>query len=277
MIGPGVAIVDPEGEQLGLHHVGSAAVPGRVDAAVVGEQCRGQPPACAGFLEGPQHSGSRRGAKNMRSHRQPRVIVDEVHDLHLGVIAQSPVREVGLPALVRELGFEPDPRAPRSFVRLGGHEAPSPEHPPDRRDRRHLLVVKPQVVVDRLGAGIQAEIAELLAERHDLVLDPLRGAVGDPLRSPRPWLERAVATLAEAPDELPDVALGDPMGRSHLPVGAALEHHGVHHVASQIHRRPPSSVSTMLRHICPLSGELADSPAHQSIRPAVGPSDRPTD
>lgn len=34
---------------------------------------------------------------------------------------------------------------------------------------------------------------------------------------------------------------------------------------SQIHRRPPSSVSTMLRHMCPLSGELAHSSAHRLL------------
>src|SRR5439155_23217908 len=47
-----------------------------------------------------------------------------------------------------------------------------------------------------------------------------------------------------------------------LPVVAALEHHRVHHGARQIHRRPPSSVSTMLRHTCPLSGERADLWVH---------------
>ena len=48
------------------------------------------------------------------------------------------------------------------------------------------------------------------------------------------------------------------MGPSDLPVAAALEHDRHDHVASEIHRRPPSSVSTMLRHICPLSGELPE-------------------
>lgn len=49
----------------------------------------------------------------------------------------------------------------------------------------------------------------------------------------------------------------NPVGAGDLPVAPALEHDRVHHVPSQIHRRPPSSVSTMLRHRCSLSGELA--------------------
>lgn len=60
---------------------------------------------------------------DIRGHQEPGVIVDHVQDLDLGVIDQVPVRDVGLPSLVRLIGLEPDERGPGSFVRLGGHEA----------------------------------------------------------------------------------------------------------------------------------------------------------
>jgi hypothetical protein len=67
-------------------------------------------------------------------------------------------------------------------VRLGDDEPSSAEHPPDRGDRRHLSAAEPDVVVDRAGPGVQAELGELLAQPDDLVLDLIGDPVGDPLR-----------------------------------------------------------------------------------------------
>ena len=101
-------------------------------------------------------------------------------------------------------------------------------------------MVKAQVVVDRLGPRIQAEVRELLAESDDLILEGIGRAVRDPPRGPGPGDDRLVTTLPETPDQLADVAFRHAVGHSDLPVAPALEHDRVHHVASQIHRRLPS-------------------------------------
>ena len=70
VVGTGVPVVDPEREQLGLHNVGSAPVPGRVDAAVVGEQRRREPPACTRLLERSEHRRRRRPSEHPGPDRQ---------------------------------------------------------------------------------------------------------------------------------------------------------------------------------------------------------------
>jgi hypothetical protein len=39
-----------------------------------------------------------------------------------------------------------------------------------------------QVVVDREGSGVHAELGQLLAQLNDLILDRIRRAVRDPVR-----------------------------------------------------------------------------------------------
>lgn len=97
-----------------------------------------------------------------------------------------------------------------------------------------------QVVVDRAGAGVQAELSELLAQRDDLVLDRIGGAVWDALGGPGPRVDRGVPSGSEPTDQLADPALRYAVSSGHLSVAPPLEHDRVHHVASQIHRRPPS-------------------------------------
>ena len=113
------------------------------------------------------------------------MIIDHVQDLDLGAAGEPPVGDISLPALVRHLGTEPDEGAPGSLLGLRGDEPPARQDPPDRRDRRdHILAVTPaQVDRDRVGSGIHAEIGELLAELHDLILDRLRGAARAPMRT----------------------------------------------------------------------------------------------
>jgi len=101
---------------------------------------------------------------------QTRVIVDEVHDLDSSVVFEPPVGDVGLPAFIRQSGFEADPRAARSFAGLWENEPAAFEDPPDRGDSRHRLVDQRQVIVDRLRAGVQAIIGKLLSPGDDLVL-----------------------------------------------------------------------------------------------------------
>ena len=50
----------------------------------------------------------------------------------VGPIGETPVGEVGLPALVGEVSFEPDGGGPRPFLRFGGDEPCSEEPSADR-------------------------------------------------------------------------------------------------------------------------------------------------
>ena len=189
-------------------------------------------PQVAGF---PEHLEDLRGdgcGKHPGGHRNPRVVIEEVHDLDPGVIGDAPMGNVGLPAFVRQLGLESDPGAPRALVGLGHHEPPTAKHPPDRRDRRHLIVAKAQVVVDRLGPGIQALIGQGLAQLDDLVLKPVGRAVRDPPCGPRSGCDRFIPSSPEPADDLADPALGDPISPAHVPVAPPLQHDRVHHVAS---------------------------------------------
>jgi hypothetical protein len=68
--------------------------------------------------------------------------------------------------------------------------------------------------MDRLGARVDAELRQLLAQRDDLVLEPIGGAMGDPLRRPRPRSDRLITAVAESADDLADPALGDAVGLS---------------------------------------------------------------
>ncbi len=53
-----------------------------------------------------------------------------------GASGELPMGDVGLPALVGHLGFEPHEGGAWSLLRLGRHEPPPGEGPPDRGDRR---------------------------------------------------------------------------------------------------------------------------------------------
>jgi hypothetical protein len=127
-------------------------------------------------------------------------------------------------------------------------------------------MARAEVVVDRRRPGVQSELGQLLAQRDDLVLERVGRTVRDALGGPGPRLDRGVATCPEPADQLAHPALGHAVGTGNLPLAPPLHHDRVHHVASQIHRRPPSKVSTMLRHICPLSGELGHPWVHNQRR-----------
>jgi hypothetical protein len=239
VIGARVPKVDPQGEELGLQHVRPAAVPGRVDAPVVREQRRRESPSLTCRNEHREGLRRARAVGHVGGDTHARVVVDHVDDLDLGPVGQAPVRHVGLPALVRQVRLERAPGALRPLVRLGHDEATPTEHSPDRRDRRHVAATPLKVGVDRLGAGVDAELAQLLAKGDDLILQRGRCAVGDRLGRRRPRCDRLVAAGAEPLHEFAHVALGHPVGVGDLPVAAALEDDRAHHVACQIHRRPP--------------------------------------
>jgi hypothetical protein len=76
---------------------------------VAGERGRERVGDVGGFEHGP--GGDR--------DRQPRVVVDDVEDLHAAAVGELPVGEVGLPAFVGLIGFEPDQRRLRFLAGCG--------------------------------------------------------------------------------------------------------------------------------------------------------------
>jgi hypothetical protein len=66
------------------------------------------------------------------------VVVDDVEHLGEAAVGHLDVGDVGLPALVGQVGDETLVGALRSLVGLGGDEAGGLEHSPDRRHRRHV-------------------------------------------------------------------------------------------------------------------------------------------
>jgi hypothetical protein len=117
------------------------------------------------------------------------VVIDRVQDLDVGAVGERPVGGVGLPPLVRHRGLEPHERAPWTLLGLWGDEAPAAEDPPDRRGSRGVAVAPLEVHRDRVGAGIETLLRQVLAELHDLVLDRLGDPVRARPRAPRPRLE----------------------------------------------------------------------------------------
>jgi hypothetical protein len=103
-------------------------------------------------------------------HQDPGVVIEQIHDPRLSPIRQRPTGGIDLPGVVGSGPAEPSPRRPGTLARLRGHQAPTHQHPLDRRHRRHLSqALTGQVVGDRLGAVVQRQ---LLAQLHDLVPDP---------------------------------------------------------------------------------------------------------
>jgi hypothetical protein len=67
------------------------------------------------------------------------VVVEDVQDLYLRPVAESPMGDVGLPAFIRLVGAEPLPRRSGSFLWLRDDEPAPAQDPPDRGDRRHRV------------------------------------------------------------------------------------------------------------------------------------------
>jgi hypothetical protein len=63
---------------------------------------------------------------------QAGVIVDHVQDLGVLTVGELPVRDVGLPCLIREVCFEADQAAAGSLLWFWDDQASASEDPPDR-------------------------------------------------------------------------------------------------------------------------------------------------
>jgi hypothetical protein len=126
------------------------------------------------------------------------VVVDPGQDL--GVAARAAVGagepvvgEVGLPGLVRLVGFEADVGGLGALVGLGDDQPSPREVAGDGGDRDSALMVVSQVPGDGVGSGVESLLGELFAEPDDQ-LDHLVGdRGGGGLRATGAGLERGLA------------------------------------------------------------------------------------
>lgn len=166
------------------------------------------------------------------------MVIDDVEDLD-GAVGEQPVGDVGLPAFVGLVGFEPDQRRSRAFLGSWCDEAAADKDPPDRRGRRGGAVAAVQVRGDRRRAGIQAVIDELSAQGDDLVLDRAGVCGGVGARSSRARLESRVAVGLIAEDQLVHPRARQPVGAGDLRLGAPLDEDCGHDQPRMRHRTPP--------------------------------------
>jgi hypothetical protein len=154
----------------------------------------------------------------------PGVVVEEVVDLHAGAVGELPVGGVGLPAFVGQVGAEPGAGALGPFAGLRGDEPATGQHPPDRRDSRQGFHAGcGQVGADRLGAGVQALLRQVLAQPDDLVLEVQADRARVGVGSLGPRSERGLAFGFVAVEELLDPVAGDLVVAGDLTLGASLE------------------------------------------------------
>lgn len=189
-----------------------AAVGGGEDRPVIGEDSL--LPAVAG--EGGGEVGDDgAGGEDLPgggADQQPGVVVDDIEDLGVGVAGQWPVGDVGLPAFVGLIGFEPSPGRPGTLLRLRGDKAAARQHPPDRRDRRGRLAAVAQVPADRLGARVQALFAEFLTKADDQLLALVgHHPPGGGMWPAGPGLEGTLTLGEEPADQRPDPQPGKPV------------------------------------------------------------------
>ncbi len=112
------------------------------DGAVVGQHRGRIAPDGSGIFKGVHHVGNVGDAHHVGDQNGPRVIVDEIEDLHIGSVSQPPMGDVGLPALIGQRRFEPDERV---VGRLFGSCSMNP-----RRARMRLMVETDGTSVRRL-------------------------------------------------------------------------------------------------------------------------------
>jgi hypothetical protein len=122
-----------------------------------------------GLVEAGDHIGGLGGQSGIGGDQQPGVVINEVEDVDLGAVHQAPVGEVGLPALVGQVGFEADRGALGSLVGLWGDKAPLGQDAPDRGGRGRAAMPLGKVERDRVRASVQALVGQGLTELDDLI------------------------------------------------------------------------------------------------------------
>ena len=119
-------------------------------------QRRGRDTVCfQGVREGVDDDGTGDSAVGGDRDRVAGVVIEPAQDLDVGAVGEPPVGEVGLPALVRQVGLEPDVGRLRPLLRFDLGDGQAAQDPVDRRSRHGDLVVLGEVPADRVGAGIE--------------------------------------------------------------------------------------------------------------------------
>ncbi len=102
-------------------------------------------------------------------------VIKPGEDLDFSAVSEPHVREVRLPAFVREVGFEPSIRRLRSLLRGWGDEAGAHQDPMDRRGMQPDVVFVFEMPGDRVTTGIESVAGQLLA--HATISETTSGAV----------------------------------------------------------------------------------------------------
>jgi hypothetical protein len=149
-----VLLGDAQGGEEVPEGVPAAAGTGGVDAPVVGEGRCGQPVGVAGLQERVDDGFAGDRGPGAAAQQVAGVIIKPVDDLRFGSAVQGPVGEVGLPALVRQVGLEAPAGGAGPLAGLGGDQAGGVQDPADRRGRRDVQPGLFQVPGDGDGAGV---------------------------------------------------------------------------------------------------------------------------
>jgi hypothetical protein len=151
------------------------------------------------------------------------VVVDEAQDLGVGAVAEAVVGEVGLPALIRELGCEAHIGGLGPFGGLGSDQTPSGQVAGDAGPGHHQPVALAQMPADRVRSRVEALARQVLAQLDDQLDRGLRQRPGRALRAPRPGLERVVALGPVAGHQLAHPPRRYPIAPGYLSLSAPLD------------------------------------------------------
>ena len=135
VVGAGVLLADPEGGEDCLEGVAAAAATGEaggVHHGVVGQHRGGKALLSGCSSEGVHDDGAGDGSVGGNREGVAGVVIEPGEDLAVGAIPETPVGEVRLPALIRQVGLEPDIGGPRSLLGFRGDQPGGQETAADR-------------------------------------------------------------------------------------------------------------------------------------------------
>lgn len=120
----------------------------------------------AGFEEGGDHDVAGHGGVGAAGKEVAGVVIEPVEDLDVGAVGQSPVGEVGLPALVGLFGLESPVGGPGPFPGLWGDERCGVQDSTDRRRRGRRVAFLGQVPGDSDRPSVESITGQLEAQCH---------------------------------------------------------------------------------------------------------------
>ena len=218
-----VLLRDAELEQLDLEGVRALPVAGGEHESVVRQRRLRGPVDRAGGAEGRDDDWSGNASMGGGGEQEPGVVVDPEQHLGVGAVGQGDVGEVGLPALVRQVGLEPDPGPLGPLARLGRDDARTGQDPPDRRHPGRGVHLVIQDAGDRVRSGVAAVRDQVRPQRQDPANDVRRRRIRVRAGPSRLRLEGVPATGPPGRDQLGHPWLGDPVEPSHLALRLARQ------------------------------------------------------